>query len=32
MTDREEKHFNDQEVIKVTYPNKDQLDEVCYPG
>lgn len=32
MIDRREKHFNDLEVIKVTYPNKDQLDEDCYTG
>lgn len=30
MIDRRGKHFNDPEVIKITYPNKDQLAEVCY--
>lgn len=32
MTDRRGKHFNDQEVIKVTYSNKDQLDQHSYMG
>lgn len=28
--DRRGKCFNDLEVIKVTYPSKDQLAEFCY--